>query len=91
VGTEDVFLGLSGVDPSSSHCQEMLYKIELPNTNLKDIQIDLNEKQMVLQTKKYYLAQYFQYKTDYKRAKAEFLSDKGVLKLTLPVIRDTDY
>lgn len=43
---------------------------------------------MVLQTKRYYLSQYFQYKTDYKKAKAEFVSDKGVLKLTLPVIRD---
>ena len=35
VGTEDVYLGLSGVDPSSNYCQEMLYKIELPETNLK--------------------------------------------------------
>jgi hypothetical protein len=43
---------------------------------------------MVLQTNKYYLSQHFQYKTDYKRAKAEFVSDKGVLKLSLPVIRD---
>lgn len=43
---------------------------------------------MVLQTKKYYLSQYFQYKTDYKRAKAQFVSDKGILKLTLPVIRE---
>lgn len=91
VGTEDVFLGLSGVDPSSNHCQEIFYKIELPDTNLKDIQIDLNDKQMVLQTKKYYLAQYFQYKTDYKKAKAEFVSDKGILKLSLPVIREIDY
>jgi hypothetical protein len=65
----------------------MLYKIELPNTQLKDIQIDLNEKQMVLQTKNYYLSQYFQYKTDYKKAKAEFISDKQLLKLTLPIIK----
>ena len=42
VGTEDVYLGLSGVDPSSNHCQEMLYKIELPDTNLKQIQLDIN-------------------------------------------------
>jgi hypothetical protein len=27
VGTEDVYLGLSNVDPSSNHCQEILYKI----------------------------------------------------------------
>jgi len=46
---------------------------------------------MVLQTKKFYLSQHFQYKTDYKKAKAEFVSDKGVLKLTLPVIRENDF
>lgn len=46
---------------------------------------------MVLQTKKYYLAQYFQYKMDYKNAKAEFVSDKDMLKLSLPVIRDNDF
>lgn len=27
VGTEDVFLGLSGSDPSSNCCQEVTYKI----------------------------------------------------------------
>ena len=43
---------------------------------------------MVLQTKKYYLAQYFQYKMDHKKAKAEFVSDKEVLKLVLPMIRE---
>ena len=67
-----------------------MYKIFLPDTTLKEIQIDLNNKQMVLQTKKYYLAQYFQYPMDYKNAKAEFVSDKGMLKLTLPVIRESD-
>lgn len=55
---------------------------------MKDIQVDLNEKQMVLQTNKYYLSQYFQYKTDYKKAKAEFVADKGIMRITLPVIRD---
>lgn len=65
----------------------MLYKIELPDTSLKEIQLDLNEKQMVLQTKKFYLGEYFQYKTDCKNAKAEFVSDKGILKLIIPVIK----
>ena len=58
---------------------------------MKEIQIDLNDKQMVLQTKKYYLCQYFQYRMDYKNAKAEFVSDKCLLKLILPVIRDNDF
>lgn len=58
---------------------------------MKDIQIDLNEKQMVIQTKKYYLTQYFQYKMDCKKAKAKFISDKGVLELILPILREDDF
>jgi HSP20 family molecular chaperone IbpA len=91
VGTEDVFLGLSGSDPSSNCCQEVTYRIELPGAATKDIQIDLNEKQMVVQTKDFYLCQYFQYQTDPKKAKAKFISDKYVLELILPILRNDDF
>ena len=91
VGTEDVFLGMSGVDPSSNCCQEITYKIELPGAVLKDIQIDLNERQMVVQTKDFYLSQYFQYKTDPKKSGAKFIADKGVLELVIPILRMDDF
>ena len=58
---------------------------------MKDIQIDLNDKQMVIQTKDFYLCQYFQNKTDPKHAKAKFISDKYVLELILPIIRNDDF
>ena len=58
---------------------------------MKDIQIDLNDKQMVIQTKDYYLIQYFQYQTDPKKVKAKFISDKYVLELILPIIPNYDY
>ncbi len=58
---------------------------------MKDIQIDLNDKQLVLQTKKFYLMQHFQYKMDSKKAKAKFISDKGVLELSLPILRSDDF
>lgn len=83
-----MFLGLSGVDPLSNNCQEILYRIELPDTAMKDIQIDINEKQMVIQTNKYYLSQYFQYKMDCKKAKAKLITDKNILELVLPIIRE---
>lgn len=63
----------------------------MPNTALKDIQIDLNDKQMVIQTKDYYLCQYFQYKTDPKATKAKFISDKGILELIIPILRNDDF
>ena len=34
---------------------------------------------MVIQTKRFYLIEYFQYKMDYKKAKAKFIADKGIL------------
>lgn len=46
---------------------------------------------MVVQTKDYYLCQYFQYKTEPKKAKAKFISDKYVLELVLPIIRSDDF
>jgi hypothetical protein len=58
---------------------------------MKDIQIDLNDKQMVVQTKDYYLCQYFQYKTEPKKAKAKFITDKYVLELILPILRDDNF
>ena len=82
---------MSGVDPSSNHCHEIMYKISLPNTETKEIQLDLNEKQMVIQTKKFYLIEYFQYKIDYKNAKAKFIADKYILELIFPSIRNDDF
>lgn len=58
---------------------------------MKDIQIDLNDKQMVVQTKDFYLTQYFQYKTEPKLTKAKFITDKSVLELIIPIIRNDDF
>jgi len=58
---------------------------------MKDIQIDLNDKQIVVQTKDFYLCQYFQYPTDSKRAKAKFITDKETLELVLPIVRNDDF
>jgi hypothetical protein len=43
---------------------------------------------MVLQTKDFYLYEHFQYKVDSKQVKAKFISDKCILELILPVIRE---
>ena len=53
--------------------------------------MDLNDRQMVVQTKDFYLDQCFQYKTDPKLSKAKFIADKGILELVLPIIRNEDY
>ena len=42
VKTEDVYLGLSEKDPSSNSCDQLLMKIYLPETNLKEIGLEVN-------------------------------------------------
>ena len=58
---------------------------------MKDIQIDLNDKQIVIQTKDFYLCEHLQYKTDPKKVKAKFISDKFILELEIPIIRNDDF
>ena len=55
------------------------------------MQIDLNEGQMVIQSKEFYLMQHFQYKTEPKKAKAKFIADKEILELIIPIIRNDDF
>ena len=43
VGTEDVYLGMSGMDPTSSKCQELLIKVYLPKTQFKEVQLDVTK------------------------------------------------
>lgn len=50
VGAEDVYLGLSGKTPSTFDCDEMVIKVQLPGTVLKDIDLDLKEQRLTLST-----------------------------------------
>ncbi|EGR29822.1 hypothetical protein IMG5_148060, partial [Ichthyophthirius multifiliis] len=88
VGTEDVYLGMSNMDPSSTKCQDFLIKVHLPDTKFKDIQLDINSTAMVVQSPKYYLHHAFPYQVRDKDGKAQWISDKCILQITLPIIRE---
>ncbi len=45
VGTEDVFLGLSDKDPSSTHCDSILVQVWLPNAKANQVQLDVHANQ----------------------------------------------
>jgi len=49
VGTEDIYLGMSDVDPSSVKCQDLLMKVFLPNTRFKDVSLDITEQVVCIQ------------------------------------------
>ena len=48
VGSEDVFLGLSGATPSSIHCDTLVFRVQLPGERLADIDVDLTETRVTV-------------------------------------------
>ena len=87
VGTEDVFLGLSDRDASSNHCDSMLVKIWLPNTQFKNVELDIKGQSIVVQSPDFYLNKILPFPVDKTKGKAQFDSDKHILSVTLPVIK----
>ena len=50
VGTEDVYLGLSDKTPSSLHCDRMVVRVLLPGECMADIDLDVTEQKVSLQS-----------------------------------------
>ena len=87
VGTEDVYLGLSDRDPSSNHCDCILVKVSLPDTQFKNVQLDILNGVLIVQSPNFSLKKVLGYTVDKTRGKAQFDSDKSVLNVTLPVVK----
>ena len=83
VGTEDVYLGLSDKDNSSNSCDQLLMKIYLPNTNLKEIGLEVKEQSVHLTTPNFLLNHILPYKVNKEKTDAKWDKAKGLLLLTL--------
>ncbi|XP_044076651.1 protein PIH1D3 [Siniperca chuatsi] len=91
VGTEDLFLGLNGKDPSSMCCEAMLVKIKLPDTKATDVVLDVKEKFLDLRTLKYKLGLHLPHPIHSHGGKAQFFSERQELEVTLPLKRPMDF
>ncbi|XP_040911557.1 protein PIH1D3 [Toxotes jaculatrix] len=91
VGTEDLFLGLSGKDPSSMCCEAMLVKIKLPDTKATDVVLDVKEKFLDLRTPKYKLGLHLPHPIHRQEGKAQFFSERDELEVTLLLKRSMDF
>ncbi|XP_071347694.1 dynein axonemal assembly factor 6 [Trachinotus anak] len=91
VGTEDLFLGLSGKDPSSMCCEAMLVKIKLPDAKATDVVLDVKEKFLDLRTPKYKLGLHLPHPIHSQEGKAKFFTDREELEVTLLLKRSTDF
>merc|ERR1712187_1081708 len=85
INASDAYLNLQEMVPSSDRCQDLLIKIWLPDTQLKEITLDVLEDRLLLQAPKYRLnvALPHRVKKDSGDAKWDKLS--GVLSVVVPI------
>jgi hypothetical protein len=83
VGTEDLYLGLSGKDISSNSCDQLLVKIWLPDTQLKEIGLEVKEQSLHIQTPKFLLNHILPYKVIKDKNEAKWDKEKGLLLVTV--------
>jgi hypothetical protein len=88
VGAEDVFLGLAGLDPSSTSCQAILIKIKLPETKFKEVTLDVDAHWLRVKTPLYKLNLGLPHPVHDKAGKAQWLSEREELQVTLPLNKE---
>nr|XP_013005690.1 protein PIH1D3 [Cavia porcellus]XP_013005691.1 protein PIH1D3 [Cavia porcellus] len=91
VGTEDVYLGLTRKDSSTACCQELVVKIQLPNTNSSEIQIDIQETILDLRTPNKKLLVNLPQPVECSSAKALYVPENETLEVTMTMKRELDF
>mmetsp|Transcript_42088 Transcript_42088/g.63567 ORF Transcript_42088/g.63567 Transcript_42088/m.63567 type:complete len:213 (-) Transcript_42088:353-991(-) len=91
VGASDAFMNMQEMDPSSDSCQEMLIKIWLPDTQLKDISVDVLEDRVLLQAPKYRLNVALPHKVRKDSGNAKWDKLQGLLSVVVPVDSKVKY
>ena len=91
VGTEDVFLGLSDKDPSTTSCETLVVTVELPGVaSAAELDVDVQATYLRVTSPQYKLGTFLPQRVDEKKGKASFIKDKAVLRLELPIVKDLD-
>lgn len=85
VSSEDIYLGLSGKDVSSNSCDQLLVKVWLPDTTLKEIGVEVKEQSIHLQTPNYLLNHILPYKVNKEKSDAKWDKEKGLLLITVNI------
>lgn len=91
VSAEDMFLGLSDVDPSSDHCQEITVKIQVPGTTMRNISLDVTDERLLMQAPKHKLNIALPYAVDADRGSAKFDPKSCILSIILPIRCNIEY
>lgn len=88
VGTEDAYLGSNDKDPSSTCCEDIVLRVELPGTQkIGDLDLDVQATHVRLESALYKLSMYLPHRVDEEKGAAKWDSKKETLTITLRIIR----
>ncbi|CAF0826281.1 unnamed protein product [Rotaria sordida] len=90
ITTEDVFLQMGNKNPSSASCEDLMVNIQLPNTKLSDIILDIKKSFLDCRCPKYRLALSLPHPVDPDNSQAKWDKDKCLLQVTLKLVREYD-
>merc|ERR1712151_1116835 len=85
MGATDAYLNMEDMDPSSDRCQELLIKIWLPETQLKDISVDVMEDRILLQAPRHRLNLALPHKVKKDSGNAKWDKVAGLLSVVVPI------
>ncbi|XP_055641932.1 dynein axonemal assembly factor 6 [Toxorhynchites rutilus septentrionalis] len=93
VGTEDLFLQMSGKTPGTASCESMIIDIFLngETAGIHNIDLTVLEQQIIVKSPKYYLDLTLPHKIVPDKGNAAWLSEEKILKLTLKMVREFDF
>merc|ERR1712113_60676 len=91
LGASDAYLNLQELDPSSDRCQELLVKIWLPDTQLKDISLDVLEDRVLLQAPRHRLNLALPHKVKKDSGNAKWDKLAGLLSVVIPIDMKVKY
>lgn len=91
VSPQDMFLGIDPTrNPGTASCEDLVLRIQLPETQGSELDLDVKRTKLTLRTPKHKLRVHLPKPVDHERGAAKWISDKCVLEVTLPVVDDWD-
>jgi hypothetical protein len=91
LGAQDMYLNLGDRDPSSDHCDTIVVKVQMPDTELKNISLEVLDDRILVQAPKYRLNLALPHRVKKDDGKAEWEKLKATLKIILPIQQERKY
>ncbi|CAF0992174.1 unnamed protein product [Didymodactylos carnosus] len=90
VTSEDIFLQMGNKNPSSASCEDLVVKIQLPDTELSEIVLDITKNLVDCRSKKYRLALPLPHPCDPDKCQAKWNKEQHTLQITVRLQREYD-